>query len=233
MVRVEYIRNIDRLIIRDTSCSVSNPKKSVLDKLDRYRTPSSIDQPRWVYEISPEQVVLIERALHSSYVEAPNLEAISPELSAYISENYSSHMSTAHKVIGDLRIHKCSTFIVDNTKISIAIGENGKDHKKLSRFEYKSGKITTVVKVRNKGSYLIRSDNILTFITDPFNFSFLVLTTGLLPLKSNGLVNIGVFQNGKPIRLNTQNMWSPLSLIGDILTYATRGITYEVFVALG
>jgi hypothetical protein len=46
-------------------------------------------------------------------------------------------------------------------------------------------------------------------------------------------VNIGVFQNGKPIRLNTQNMWSPLSLIGDILTYAARGIAYEVFVALG
>ena len=233
MVRVEYIRNIDRLIIRDTSCSVSNPKKSVLDKLDRYRTPSSIDQPRWVYEISPEQVVLIERAIHSSYVEAPNLEVISPELSAYISENYSSHMSTAHKVIGDLRIHKCSSFIVDNTKISIAIGENGKDHKKLSRFEYKSDKITTVVKVRNRGSYLIRPDNILTFITDPFNFSFLVLAPGLLPLKSNGLVNTEVSQNGKPIRLNTQNMWSLLSLIGDILTYAARGITYEVFVALG
>jgi hypothetical protein len=233
MVRVEYIRNIDRLIIRDTNCSILNPKRSVLGELDRYATRSSINRPRLVYEISPEQTVLIEWALHTLYTEAPNLEVPNSELSAIISKNYSPYISTAHKVVGDLRIYKHASFMVDGTKVNITIGENGRDSKKLTRFEYISDKVTTVVRVKNRDGYIIQPDNVLTFITDPFNLSFSVFTPGPMPLRTNSLRNIEISQNGRFIGLNTRDMWRALSFIGNILTYAARGITYEAFVALG
>jgi hypothetical protein len=222
MVRVEYIKNLERLIIKDTHCSVTCPKASVLDNIRRNGVRKfKLGGPREIYEITPVHAVLVEVALHSLRKEVPDPIV----LSGNVLEPLSAAVKTAHEILHQLRVHYHAVLSASGVKIKITLSEER--WSKTTDLKYVSKGVTTRVKIRHHSEYVISSDNILTFINDPFGLH--------TAFNAGRLTGIEVFQNGAAVILAIPDkIWDfeVPDYIDNVLRHAAKGIGFRTLAAL-